>query len=485
MSGNQAKATEGDQKRCFVVMGFGVKSDYATGRKLDLDKSYRLMIKPVVEAKGLVCVRADEVRHSGSIDVLMYHELLTADVVIADLSTANPNALYELGIRHALRPHTTIVISENKLCYPFDLNHVLINSYTHLGEAIDYDEVVRFNKVLGDTLEAVLAAPKPDSPVYTYLNDLIPPSRREAVQAAVAEVERALSSEEHREDTAAGESAGNATGNATLSMLIEQGETAIKRSQFQHAKVFFSHALEVFKDSRGGPHLVEHKDPYLLQRLVLATYKAKEPDEISALREAMKLLVTHLNLLDSNDPETVGLGGAIEKRLFERGQGEDHLNSAIWFYGRGYYLRNDRYHGINLAYLLNVRTDTPLDEKQTEKIADLVVANRIRREVLKLCAHELQEIREGEQRRAANGSRDELQTSEDARQWEQKFWCLATMAEAYIGLGEYENYETTRAEALALKPAAWMMESFDGQVDRLRPLLVKHGHLLDPPWPGR
>src|SRR5215218_10418766 len=97
-----------DARRCFVVMGFGIKTDYATGRKLDLNKSYRLLIKPVVEEKGLECVRADEILHSGTIDLPMYRELLEADVVIADLSTANVNAFYELGIRHALRPRTTI-----------------------------------------------------------------------------------------------------------------------------------------------------------------------------------------------------------------------------------------------------------------------------------------------------------------------------------------------------------------------------------------
>src|SRR5882724_3682973 len=150
MSSSQTDSRD-DKKRCFVVMGFGIKSDYATGRKLDLDKSYRLLIKPAVEEKGVTCVRADEIKHTGSIDVIMYEELLTADVVIADLSTANPNALYELGIRHAMRPRTTIVISENKLPYPFDLNHVVIAPYTHLGLSIDYEEVLRFRKVLGDT----------------------------------------------------------------------------------------------------------------------------------------------------------------------------------------------------------------------------------------------------------------------------------------------------------------------------------------------
>ena len=85
MSGEQGNATAQDRNhlRCFVVMGFGVKTDFATGRKLDLDKSYKNMIKPVVEAKGLECVRADEIRHSGSIDVPMYEQLLNADVVVA------------------------------------------------------------------------------------------------------------------------------------------------------------------------------------------------------------------------------------------------------------------------------------------------------------------------------------------------------------------------------------------------------------------
>ena len=99
-----AKANNaGETRRCFVVMGFGTKTDYATGRKLDLNKSYRLLIKPVVEEKGLVCIRADEIRHSGAIDLPMYRELLKADVVIADLSTANVYArlipLYRLFSR--------------------------------------------------------------------------------------------------------------------------------------------------------------------------------------------------------------------------------------------------------------------------------------------------------------------------------------------------------------------------------------------------
>jgi hypothetical protein len=90
--------TDSQQGACFVVMGFGKKIDFETGRALDLDTSYTELIKPAVEAAGLKCIRADEIKHSGLIDDPMYDQLLTADVVVADLSTSNRNAIYELGV---------------------------------------------------------------------------------------------------------------------------------------------------------------------------------------------------------------------------------------------------------------------------------------------------------------------------------------------------------------------------------------------------
>ncbi len=181
------------EKRCFVVMGYGTKTDFATGRKLNLDKSYHALIKPVVESKGIACVRADEIPHSGPIDVPMYRELYTADIVVADISTSNLNAFYELGVRHALRPRTTIIISEDKLCAPFNTNHIKIEKYTHLGESIDYFEVLRFQKKLGEMIDYVLNDTVPDSPVYTFLDNLIPPGLQEQAKKVVRDVNKALS----------------------------------------------------------------------------------------------------------------------------------------------------------------------------------------------------------------------------------------------------------------------------------------------------
>ena len=158
---------------CFVVMGFGKKTDFETGRTLDLDKTYKNIIKPAAEAARLKCVRADEIVHSGLIDLPMYEQLLTADVVVADLSTSNKNAFYELGVRHALRPHTTIIIAEDGMkAFPFDVNHVLVRQYHHLGEDIGYSEVIRFRDQLTQAINEIVDSdpPKDDSPIYTILH---------------------------------------------------------------------------------------------------------------------------------------------------------------------------------------------------------------------------------------------------------------------------------------------------------------------------
>ena len=46
-------------KLCFVIMGYGKKTDIYSGETYDLDKTYLNIIKPAVEESGLECVRGD------------------------------------------------------------------------------------------------------------------------------------------------------------------------------------------------------------------------------------------------------------------------------------------------------------------------------------------------------------------------------------------------------------------------------------------
>ena len=151
------------RKTCFVVQGYGRKTDYRDGRVLDLDASYAI-IKDAVEAAGLECIRADEIQHSGTIDLPMYQWLLNADLVIADLSTYNVNPVFELGVRYALRPHSTIVVAEENFQNPFDVSHIAIMRYKHLGDDIGQREAARFTAVLKAEIAVKMAENRTDSP---------------------------------------------------------------------------------------------------------------------------------------------------------------------------------------------------------------------------------------------------------------------------------------------------------------------------------
>ncbi|HUR10477.1 MAG TPA: tetratricopeptide repeat-containing protein [Flavitalea sp.] len=460
-------------------MGFGIKTDFATGRQLDLNKSYKVLIKPVVEQKGLCCIRADEIQHSGSIDLYMYQQLLNADVVIADLSTANVNAFYELGIRHALRRRTTIVISEDKLAYPFDLNHIKITSYSHLGSAIDFEEVERFRKLLGETIDAVLQLDDPDSPVYTHLYDLIPPS----IQKKAAEATRALekSVAEAIKETEGALNVTNGDQSSTLAILAEQGEDAIRQKDFITAKALFhAAALKHNIDLNDGK---KSTNSYLIHRLALATYKAKLPDTVTALKDAIELL-KKLDLDHTNDPETVALAGKIEKRLYKNGEGEQHLANAILYYERGYFLLNNRYHGINLAFLLNKRVESSIFNTAEDKIADMVWASRIRRQVLKMCERENNEITEREKRDPLTWKEETANLSAEQKliDTEEKFWILVNQAESHFGLGNMKEYRMALEAAKEVDHTEWMMKSFEVQISELGELMRSFGHLLNPPW---
>jgi hypothetical protein len=180
------------QKICFVVMGFGKKTDYESGRLLDLDATYEAIIQPAVEAGGYRCIRANEILHSGVIDVRMYEMLLRADLVVADISTGNVNAVYELGVRHALRPFSTIVMKEKHGKLHFDLDHTATFMYEHLGEDIGSREAKRARADLGALIGDISENPRPDSPVYTFIPFLRQPTfTDEEFEEVLADAEEA------------------------------------------------------------------------------------------------------------------------------------------------------------------------------------------------------------------------------------------------------------------------------------------------------
>lgn len=156
----------------FIVMPFGEKEG------INFNKIYLDLIKPALLAVGLEPFRADEEILPGDIRADMFQELLMADLVVADLSINNPNAWYELGVRHALRSHGIVQIRSGNTRIPFDVC-VDRTLHYHLQDGVpDPDFIENDRAALGQVaLETLQMNPRrrPVSPVYQYLPSLQEP----------------------------------------------------------------------------------------------------------------------------------------------------------------------------------------------------------------------------------------------------------------------------------------------------------------------
>jgi len=247
---------------------------------------------------------------------------------------------------------------------------------------------------------------------------------------------------------------------------MDQVEAALAKSDFLTAKSLLAIVRSMMPN-----------DVFVIQKFALATYKSKLPTPMEALNEAC-LLLESLGPATSTDAETLGLYGAVHKRLWDATQAAPHLDKAIWAHEKGFYVKNDYYNGINLAFLLNVRAALKAGTDPAEAVADFIMAQRARRRVLGLC--------------------ERLLASKPAPMGADDYWIKATMAEAYAGLGDdlkaQEWLDAAKAVDMSVpslesisrtaeQPAGssvplvgvpeWMIQATAEQLARLRELLAK------------
>jgi tetratricopeptide (TPR) repeat protein len=153
-----------ERMRAFIVTPFEKKPD-AEGRIIDFDAVRTQLIEPALERLGLTGRTTGEIVKAGTIHADMFQRLLTADLVVAEVSIHNANVFYELGIRHALRPHRTFMLRGRGDTYPFDLE-----TYRYL--LYDRDKPAASLDALVTALKATLDSTDHDSPVFRSLPGL-------------------------------------------------------------------------------------------------------------------------------------------------------------------------------------------------------------------------------------------------------------------------------------------------------------------------
>lgn len=135
---------------CFIVMPFG--EPHGT--------YYNKIYKPAIEKAGMQPMRADaEIFGAGKIMDQVWRGISAAKVLVAELTTRNPNVFYELGLAHALRK-PVVLVSSNEDDVPFDLQHIRVIYY-------DVNDPFWGTKLIEKVAENILSAIKnPEEAVF-------------------------------------------------------------------------------------------------------------------------------------------------------------------------------------------------------------------------------------------------------------------------------------------------------------------------------
>lgn len=177
--GSQSNQT---QKPCFIIMPITDPSEYDAGH---FKRVYEHLIRPACESANLKPVRADDVKSANHIILDILQRIVTADLVICDLSSRNANVMYELGVRQAFNL-PVVLIKDQRTERVFDIQGL---------RTVDYDEKLRVDSVSKDIenlREAIAATLQPGQHDINSLVKLLSIKKAELPQSSPISEDTAL-----------------------------------------------------------------------------------------------------------------------------------------------------------------------------------------------------------------------------------------------------------------------------------------------------
>jgi len=360
-----------EQPLCFVLMPFGVKKDPSGGPDIDFDRIYKEAIRPGIVDSDMEPIRADEERTGGIIHQAMFERLLLCDFAVADLTTANANVFYELGVRHAVRPATTLTIFST--APPFDVNYLRSVGYklgTNNSFGAEEAKTLRelIGKRLADVRKLAREAAAADSPIFQLLKEYKAPDIAHLkTDSFLNRVESSRTLK--RELAAAREGVDLAALNEIEKKLGEldgvEAGVSIDLYLSYRAVSAYDNMIELF-----------NRLPAPLKRNVMVREQyAFALNRKKRRQEAVEILE---QIVSEQGPgsETNGLMGRVYKDLWveakDKGdvlRANGYLRKALDSYIRGFEADwRDAYPGINAVTLLDIKGDAPSLQRKSELI---------------------------------------------------------------------------------------------------------------------
>lgn len=179
------KITE-QEKTCFVISPIGsVGSDV---RKRS-DQVFKHVISKAVVPLGYKPIRADQIPEPGIITTQVIQQTIDAPLVIADLSTQNPNVFYELAVRHMTRKPLIMLITAGEKI-PFDVSASRVIQYD-LG---DLDTLDRARDEIIEQSKSMSTGKQLDNPISNSLELKSLKSSADPEQRTIADIMEILQS---------------------------------------------------------------------------------------------------------------------------------------------------------------------------------------------------------------------------------------------------------------------------------------------------
>lgn len=146
-----AQAAIVPNQECFVLMPISDVENYAPGH---FKTVFEDIIAPACEMAKYKATRADQVKATSLIHLDILKKILDAPIAVCDLSTRNPNVLFELGIRQAF-DKPVVLIQERGTPKIFDIAPL---RYLEYCKELRYHDVLRTQKELKEAIEATVSA---------------------------------------------------------------------------------------------------------------------------------------------------------------------------------------------------------------------------------------------------------------------------------------------------------------------------------------